>query len=862
MESPVTFGEWLHQQRTKFKLTRGDLADRIGCSISMLRKIETGERRPSQQIAELIANSLDIPTSDRPTFVKVARGELSIDRLLSIAQRMSSSQAYSEPIPHRINLPVIPTPIIGRQRDIEKLATLLRDSECRLLTLVGPGGIGKTRLAIEISSRFQVFFVDGVYFVPLASVNSSSFLVPVIADAIGFGFQRENFVEPKLQLINYLQDKHALLILDNLEHLLDEPALELLSELLECAPHVTFLVTSRETLGLYREWVFEVPGLPVPESGHIQVITQGTSIELFLQRSRRAHVRFNPTTQDYPAILRICQMVEGMPLGIELAAAWVQTLSCVEIAQEIERGLDLLSLSARDLPARHRSMRAVFEHSWKLLSEEERGVLLRLSTFQGGFLRQAAEAVAGASLSILSAFITKSLIRRSGVDRYDLHEMIRQNAFERLANHPEIQAETQARHARYYLTSFGQEDDSLRSSAQQEAITRCTADMENFRTAWDWAVTHGEFTLIEPMLRAFATYFDNRGWFQDGLDLLSQAASALEAANEKSPLGRPDLVALGHVLACIGLLAFRLAQNDMAQAVLERSIEILRPLNEPRALVESLTYLGIVMTMKGNYINASELFDEGLEIATQIGDRWYRALCLTEQISVSVLMGDSENAYERFQAAVVDWRAIGDPRFMAFGLNFLSWSALTLEKYVEARAALEESITLNHRVEDRWGLASTYHGLGLVAQAQGDHSQALEEFQKSLDIFRELGARWDVANVLADTGRSAFALGNDSKAERIWHEALRISIDTQAILVGLEALVGIANLQNKRGDIVNALELLLFVLDHPASIQETKNRASQLQAQLEVQLNPQEINDLQRLAKEKTFASFANDILR
>jgi predicted ATPase/transcriptional regulator with XRE-family HTH domain len=859
---PVTFGEWLRQSRDKLRLTREEFAVRVGCSVSMLRKIEDGERRPSSQIAELIANCLDVPTADRPTFVKVARGELSIDRLFSIAQRMSCPNVYPTLTQPRIHLPVLPTPLIGRERAVEELNKLLRDLQCRLLTLVGPGGIGKTRLAIETASQMQDSFPDGVYFVPFAAVNSSRFIVPMIADAIGFAFQRENFVDPKSQLFNYLHDKQALLLMDNLEHLLVEPGIELLSELLEHAPQVTLLATSRESLGLYGEWIFEVQGLPVPESGQIEAATQGTSVELFLQRARRAHAQFNATTQDYPAIVRICQIVDGMPLGIELAAAWVQTLSCDEIAREIERGLDFLNTSIRDFPARHRSMHAVFEHSWELLSEEEQGVLLRLSAFQGGFQREAAEAVAGATLSILSAFVTKSLIHRSGAGRYDLHELIRQYAFERLTNHPEEKTQTQARHGLYYLVYFGKEEERLRSSTQGEALARLTVEIDNFQIAWEWALTHGEFTLIGQTLRAFATYFDNRGWFQEGLDLLDRASSALEAANEKSPPGRNELVIMGHILACRGLFAFRLAQNDQAQLMLERSLEILRPLNEPRVLVESVTFLGIVMALTGNLTRALELYGEGLEIAEKIGDQWFAALCLTEQSNMTLMTGKSENAYERLKSAVIEWRAIGDPRFTAFGLNFLSLSAFKLGRFDEARSALEESITLNSSVGDRWGIGSAYRGLGLVAQAQGDHAQAVDMFQNSLDMFTELGTRWDVARVLAEMGRSAFALEKDLQAERFWRESLRISTDTQALSVGLEAVVGIASLQAKRENIEAALEMLLIILDHPASIQETKHRASELRIQLEDQLPQQKIEVIQHRAEEKTFISIAEELLR
>lgn len=224
-------------------------------------------------------------------------------------------------------------------------------------------------------------------------------------------------------------------------------------------------------------------------------------------------------------------------------------------------------------------------------------------------------------------------------------------------------------------------------------------------------------------------------------------------------------------------------------------------------------------------------------------------------------MGKSQNASERLQSAVADWRIIGAPRFTAFGLNFLSLSAFTLGRYGEARAALKESIALNRSVGDRWGLGTAYRGLGLVAQAQGEHPQALVAFHKSQDILTDLGARWDLARVLAEMGRSLFALGNDIEAEHFWLESLRISIETQATLVGLEAVVGIASLQAKRGKNEEALESLLMILNHPASIQETKNRASQLHAQLVARLTPQENEVAQQRAGARTLTLLAAELL-
>jgi predicted ATPase len=818
----------------------------------MLRKMENDERRPSAQIAELIANSLDIPATEREIFVRVALGELAVNRLTS-----ASKQAA---LAHHANLPVSPMPLIGRQSEVDELDKVLSDPQCRMLTLTGPGGIGKTRLAIETASQHQPDFADGVYFVPLAHVQAARFIIPMIADSIGFAFQGESSVDPKSQLFNYLDEKQILLLVDNLEHLLGDPAVvDYFAELLKCARRVKLLVTSRESLGLQGEWVFEVHGLPIPESANVEgAAIGGTAVELFLQRARRAYVRFDATAGDYPAIVRICKLVSGMPLGIELAAAWVRTLSCDEIAGEIERGLDFLSASAKDLPVRHRSLRAVFDHSWKLLAGEEKKVLLQLSAFQGGFQRQAAQQVADASLATLSALVTKSLVRRSGIGRYDLHELVRQYTFEQLASHPEIQEESQRRHGQYFMSWLSQQDARLRSSAQRESLAELTADIDNIRSAQEWALVHQDYALIETALRACSAFFDTLGWAQEGLDYLGRVQAALES---KSSLCRTEQVALAHVLTVRSLFAFRAAQHEQARLMLERSLELLRPLNEPRILVEALNYLGSVKFIVGNFAGAAELFEEGLQIAREIGDQWYAALCQTELVGINLLTGKAENAHEQFLSAVGAWRRTGDLRFIAFGLNSFSMSAITFEKYEEARIALEESIEINRSIGDRWGLGNAHRGLGLVGQAQGKHNQAMDSFRKSLQIFTELGAHWEAARLLSGMGHSIFALGDDAEAERVWCESLRLALETHGLPIALESILGIAGVQAKHGDYPRALELLLIVTHHPAAIPKSKDRAGKLAAELKEKLTPGEIESAQIFVEDNLFESVVNEIL-
>jgi len=846
-----TFGEWLRQQRKFRRLTQGEIAKRVGCSIVMLRKIENGERHPSVQIAELIANVLEIPPPERETFIRVARGELRIDRLKRTSDLIRQTVIYSTQVTYRNNLPLPPTPLIGRAEELIQLTQHLYDSQCRMLTLVGPGGIGKTRLAIEVATQVKDVFDNGVYFVPLASVNSMSFLIPVIADSVGFSFQSASLVDPKTQLLNYLKEKHVLLLVDNIEHLLQEPVTNLFVELLAYAPQLKLLVTSRESVNLHGEWVFEVQGLALPDAEN----TKDTSVELFLQRARRAHIKFNATTDDYPFIVRICKLVDGMPLGIELAAAWVRTLSCQEIAREIERGMDFLHVSARDLPSRHRSMRAVFDHSWKLLSDEERSVLLRLSIFQGGFFREAAEYVAGATLSMLSSLLTKSLVRRSGEGRYDLHEVVRQYTADQLTNQPIVKRNVTKRHARYIIGYFGDQDQRLRSSAQQKAIEELSLEKDNVHAAWNWCIAHHEFDLIEKSLLSFETFFDTRGWAQEGLGYLNSALDELENSGVNHPL------ALGHLLSAQSLLLFRIAHIEQARAKLEQGIEILRPLHKPRVLSEALSFLGIVFALLGEYPKALKSFYESLELAKSCGESWFEALNLMEIVNIEILAGTAENAYERLQLALEKWRGTGDPRFTAFGLNILSFSAARIGRFDEARAALEESIAINESVGDRWGLASALRGLGLIEQEHGRREESIKAFQQSQSIFANLGARWDEARVLTDIVRNVLVLGNLTKAEETCRKAIRMASEVKGTPLILESILDMAHVRVTQGKFEEAYKMLLVVLNHPAMAQETRNRASILRAELEAKLTLTEIEAIQTRAEEKTLDRVVEELL-
>jgi len=854
------FGEWLQRQRKQRRLTRDEFAKRVGCSISALQKIEYGERRPSAQIAELMANCLEIPLEQREIFIRVARGELGMERLFPLSKLTQQPDDSLTHIPPQNNLPILPTPLIGRAREIKELHSLLRDSQCRMLTLVGLGGIGKTRLALEAASQIESDFKDGVYFVPLAAVNSSRFVIPVIADSIGFNFQGASPTDPKTQLINYLKAKCVLLLIDNLEHLLSESDVtDFLGELIRQAPHIKLLTTSRESLNLQGEWVFEVHGLPVPEND----VTEGTSVELFLQRARRAHVEFSAATDDYPAILRICTLVDGIPLGIELAAAWVRTLSCMEIAKEIEHGLDFLSTSVRDLPGRHRSMRAVFDHSWKLLSNEEQSVLSRLSVFHGKFSRTAAEQVAGATLSTLSSLVTKTLIRRSEDGRYDLHELLRQYAENRAQAEPEDFEITKSRHSTYYLQLVHSLEQPLIGLEQLSARAEFVANMENIRPAWDYAVERDQVEIMKDSINSFWNFFESHTWYHEGNATFGLAADKIDRAyGGISHMDTAHIILYEYLRCCQAWCCLHVGKIQEALNFLDEGIEILRAKGAMAELSRSLHYWGVIHWQVGEYAKALEIFQEKRLLDLQGEVPWNLGIAYGNLGMVTETMGLLEESRDHFQNAISISRSLGDLRLLGIGLFYLGSVKNKIGLTQEGKAHLYESLEISRSIRERFGISMACNSLGLILQKENNLVEAQQMFQEGLNVSLEMGDRWIIQQSLVNLGFSKLALHEIAGAQDCFLKALKMASEAKLIPSILDSVAGIAWIHAGQGKEEYALELAKLIEKHPAVTQDTKTRAIQLQAELTTRLPPTQIATIQTQAAEKTFETMLGDLLK
>ena len=417
-----------------------------------------------------------------------------------------SAHMPDEPEPvTRHNLPIQPNPFIGRQRELAEIARLLADPSLRLLTILAPGGMGKTRLSLAAAERQLRHFKDGVFFVPLAPLGSPHDIVTTIAEHIGFVFFGEN--PPAQQLVNFLKDREMLLVLDNFEHLLD--GAELVNAIIQSTPDIKIIVTSRERLNLSGETVYSLRGLEFPTWETPDDALEYDAVKLFMQSANRVRADFELHTDDLDFLARICRLTAGMPLGIELAAGWVDVLSLEQIAREIQRGIDILETDMRDLPERHRSLRATFEQTWRRLTSDEQAIFARLSVFRGGFTLESAEAVASANLRHLRKLAQKSLIQIETNERYALHELLRQFGEGKLTATDEL-PDIQAKHAQYFADFMATCQRDSKSEKHMEAFHLIEAEFENVRVAWQYFVKTGAWEQLPKFLHSLFFYADLR----------------------------------------------------------------------------------------------------------------------------------------------------------------------------------------------------------------------------------------------------------------------------------------------------------------------------------------------------------------
>lgn len=711
------------------------------------------------------------------------------------------------------NLPAQLTPFVGRKAVLAEIAAYLEDPGCRLLTLVGPGGSGKTRLALESASRQIDRFAHGVFLASLSPLQSAEAIVPTVAQALGLSFGREG--DPRQQLIAWLAPKNVLLVLDNLEHLLPSPgpgqggrleperesAAGVVTGILQGAPEVKILATTRARLGVQGEYLFPVTGMEIPDEREPDAIQYG-AVQLFLTGARRSWPRFEPAVGDLAHVVRICRLVEGLPLGILLAAAWMEMLTPAEIAAEIEsqvpgRGLDFLAADWHDVPGRQRSMRAVFDHSWRLLSRREQEVFAALSVFQGGFTREAARQVAGASLRELMALVEKSMLQRLAIPlpppglpagspppegvpsrlaalrmagaaalgpegRYEIHGLLRQYAAQRLAavravEPPGDGGAVHDRHCAYYLAALQQWAAGLKGARQQSALAEIEVDLGNVRAAWDRAVEQGQVERLARAMEGLGLFYDWRVRHEEAEVTFRAAAERLAVPEgELSAAPAARLQVWAGALAWHGHFCRLLGHTGRAGDRLQQSQDLLdgpplggQDTRPDRAFL--LHVMGELAYWSGDRQEARQAFAESLALYRALGDRWgvARALCASGMAAQG--LGACEEARHLHEESLAIRRTLGDQRGAADTLLWLAFALQDQGELKEAERLERESMAISQGMGDRDTLARGLFCLAFTLSLQGRYTEARQPAEECAAIGAP-GSRAQMDNVLAVLG--------------------------------------------------------------------------------------------------------------
>lgn len=764
------FGEWLKERRRALDLTQEDLADRIGCSPVTILKIERGTRRPSKQLAELLADHLNIPLEERTDFLRLARSGKLEDG--DSASPRSDVEELGQHPPN--NLHPQPTTFVGREQETAALRALLMRADVRLITLTGAGGVGKTRLAIQVAAELLDAFSDGTFFVALAPVSSPDLVVSAIAQTLG---HRKHPAKSLLEsLKDYLREKQMLLFLDNFEHL--EQARLPVAELL-AATRVKIIVTSRAALHIYGEHVFAVRPLSLPPVGmvreplvHVQRLAEYEAVRLFVQRSQAAKSGFTLTSENAPFVAEICRRLDGLPLAIELAASRINLFSPKNMLSRLASGehLAMLTTGAADLPARQRTLRGAIAWSYDLLEKEERTLFRRIAAFVGGCSLEAMERVViddplpgtqYSLLDVLGLLVDKSLLRQeegAGEEpRFSMLETIRDYALEQLATaEPEEETATRSRHADYFLQMAEQGEQELRGPQQALWLDKLEQEHDNLRAALAWTLREGSVEIALRMSGAMWQFWwlhghmvEGRGW----LDAALGRARAFEHGAEIDP------ALLAKTLNAAGSLAGYQSDYMRAETLLNESLAIRRTLGDKQGIANSLNNLGTLATGQGHYEQATMLFEESLALGRALGDKKNIAMSLNNLGNIALNTGDYHRATPFYKESLAIARSLRDRQNIALSLGNLGLVALYQDDYDTAGPLLSESLALGRELGNSRVVAVALNSLSCIASSKKDYQEARALTQKSLALYRDLGNHNSIADCLESLAEVDVLLG-------------------------------------------------------------------------------------------------------
>jgi predicted ATPase len=777
------------------------------------------------------------------------------------------------------NLPLQPTPFIGREKELATIADLLCNEDVRLVTLFGPGGSGKTRLSLQVAAEMIDRFKDGVFFVSLAPISDPALVPSEIAQTLGISEARERSLLESLK--DYVRDKHLLLVLDNFEQVV--VAGLLVSQLLQAAPGLKMLVTSRAILHLRGEKDFPVPPLQMPDPRHLpslEQLSQYEAVRLFIERARDARPDFEVTNENAPAVAEICYRLDGLPLAIELAAARIRILPPQGMLARLQSRLKMLTGGARDLPARQQTLRGAIEWSYDLLDEGEKRLFRRVALFQGGSTLEATDAVCNAEHNLgvdvldgIASLVDKSLVRQEeregGESRFVMLETIREYATEKLEESLEAEA-VGGHHARYYLAVAEEAASELRGPRQLEWLDRLEAEHDNLRAALEWTLAAipgagGQARAPDMALRlgaALSSFWTIRGYLTEGRSWLERA---LDTTSE-------DTMARASALAGAGYMTYFHGDLLAARTLLEESIRVFRQMGDRRNIAYPLAMLAVASLGLGEYAGARVSVEEAVDLARRSGDKWMLAGAIFVRSLVATGTGDRQLARNTLEESLALYRQTGDRWSTGLVLQGYAIEALEEGDYASARASFEECLAIYRDLKDRSFIAVIIAGLGHTMHIQSDHAQANAYFEEALSLHRDLGNRYGIASTLMHMAMTPISEGNYDRAATLLEESLSIYRELESkegvavILVSLgkveqfrgnyqragellrESLLLYQEMGNKKGiaESLAGLARLTSAIDEPERVAKLCSAAEALLAALSVRLGPRDRAEFDR----------------
>jgi predicted ATPase/DNA-binding SARP family transcriptional activator len=712
-----------------------------------------------------------------------------------------------------INLPIPQTSFFGREQEILEIAGLLSNPDCRLLTLMGPGGIGKTRLAQRAVVRCFHNYPDGSYFIPMEGIASPDYLMHTIADAIQFKIDDlETQFGAKRQLLDYIKNRSILLVMDGFENWVTSGGM--LSEILGYAPRIKILVTSRQRLDLQGEWVFPVKGLPVPQKSDDMLVDGSPALELFIERARQAHYESNLTGADRGDITQICRLVGGMPLGIELAAAWTHILSVNEIMKEIQGNLDFLSSSPRDVEEKHHSVRAAFDGSWQLLSEEQRDVFCKLAIFQGGFDREAALGIADVQIHQVSGLMDRSMLGRDHTGRFYMHALLRQYGIEKLKASGTSWNDICDQHCYYYTKFLTQQEENLLGNQMYIAWQEVRREMDNIRLAIEQAVLNWEGDRVRQVLASLLAFYSVQGWHEgkEAFKLIAQARrDALLAKNTEWKNDPIYLSARAHQ----AFLLCNLGQIEDSEALSRECLEPLRSLGLSGELSECVHNLGVNASFRGEY----ELAMEQLEQAIRLGKESQNSMWPSYLLWLGhayFLLGEYERGSESLQKCYDIFERKGNFWGMAFAASKMGLAADGLNEFSRAKEYHRQALDIFEKTDNQIGKGYALSRMSESAYFLDEYQQTIQLAEEAYQIFKSHGHLWGTCTTLCRLGFGHIGLGKITEAKNCFREALDQSRMYQTAPLSLYALAGMAAVMvHLKDQQTTAIHLYRYIRDHP-----------------------------------------------